>query len=181
MQEELKDLLELAAARMKHFYNAWVDEAPDYMVGDHVFLERTDLCSDRPNRKLDFKRFGPFAVVTQKISDTAYRLALPDGWAIHDVFHVSCLIPVREDTILGRRQVPPPPVQMETGEEVEIERILRERRTRGAEFLVRWKGYDESEDEWLKEYDMPHALEAIQEFRENERLRGRRRHGKRGG
>ena len=41
------------------------------------------------------------------------------------------------------------------------------------EFLVRWKGYNNSEDEWLKEYDMPHALEAIQEFRENERLWGR--------
>ncbi|KAG5732344.1 hypothetical protein E4T56_gene11553 [Termitomyces sp. T112] len=56
---------------------------------------------------------------------------------------------------------------METGDEVEI-RILKERRTRGGvrEFLVRWKGYDESEDEWLKEYDMPHALEAIQEFQE---------------
>ncbi|KAG6876007.1 hypothetical protein C0993_006263 [Termitomyces sp. T159_Od127] len=65
-------------------------------------------------------------------------------------------------------------------EEVEIERILRERRTRGgvAEFLVRWKGYDDSEDEWLKEYDMPHALEAIQEFRANEQARGKGRRRK---
>ena len=68
-------------------------------------------------------------------------------------------------------------MQLETGEEVEIERILREQRTRGGvvEFLVRWKGYDDCDDEWLKEYDMPHVLEAIQEFRENERLRGKGR------
>ena len=71
---------------------------------------------------------------------------------------------------------------METGEEVEIERIIRERTTRGGvrEFLVRWKGYDESEDKWLKEYDMPHAQEAIQDFRENERMRGKQRRRRRG-
>ena len=45
---------------------------------------------------------------------------------------------------------------------------------------MQWKGYDGSEDKWLKEYNMPHALEAIQEFRENERTRGRRRRGRSG-
>ena len=66
-------------------------------------------------------------------------------------------------------------MRLETGDEVEIERILWECHTRGgvAEFLVWWKGYDNSKDEWLKEYNMPHALEAIQEFQENERLWGR--------
>lgn len=179
-QQELKGLLEMAADRMKRFHDVWVAEAPDYMVGDKVYLERADLRSTRPSAKLDYKRFGPFTIA-QKISDTAYRLELPMGWTIHDVFHVSCLIPVREDTIPGRRQPPPPPVQMEGGEEVEIERIIKERRTRGgvAEFLVRWKGYDESEDEWLKETDLGNARDAIREFRENEATRGkrRRRHG----
>ena len=86
------------------------------------------------------------------------------------MFHVSCLIPAREDTILGHRQEPPLAIQMETGEEVEIERILQERKMRGGvlEFLVWWKGYDKSKDEWLREYDMPHVLEAIQEFHKNE-------------
>ncbi|KAG5727068.1 hypothetical protein E4T56_gene20327 [Termitomyces sp. T112] len=179
VQEELKGLLELAVARMKRFHDAWVDKSPDYVVGDRVFLERADLRLDRPNHKLDFKRFGPFPI-SQKISDMAYQLALPDGWAIHDVFHVSCLVPAHEDTILGQQQEPPPPVHMETGDEVEIERILRERRTRGgvSEFLVRWKGYDKSEDKWMKEYDMTHALEAIQEFRANEKARGKSRRGK---
>lgn len=174
VQGELRGLLELAAARMKHFHNAWVDKAPDYVIGDHVFLECADLRSDCPSQKLNFKKFGPFPI-SQKISDTAYRLALPDGWLIHNVFHVSCLVPAQDDTILGCRQEPPPPMQMEMGDEVEIERILWERRTRGGvtEFLVRWKGYNESEDEWLKEYNMPHMLEAIQEFQANERAHGK--------
>lgn len=182
VQEELKALLELAAERMKRFHDAWVDESPDFVGGDRVFLERTDLRSTRPSHKLDFRRFGPFRI-SQKLSDTAYRLELPDGWSIHDVFHVSCLIPMNEDTIVGRRQEPPPPIIVEGSEEVEIERILKERRSRGgvAEFLVRWKGYDESEDEWIKEYDMGHVCEAIEEFRANEAARGKNKRRRRGG
>ncbi len=157
-----------------------MDEAPDFVVGDRVFLERADLRSTRPSHKLDFRCFGPFKI-SQKLSDTAYRLDLPDGWSIHNVFHVSCLVPARNDTILGRRQVPPLPIIVEGSEEVEIERILKERRSRGgvAEFLVKWKGYDESENEWKKEYDMEHARELIEQFRVDERTRGKRR-GRRG-
>ncbi|KAG6887245.1 hypothetical protein C0995_016641, partial [Termitomyces sp. Mi166 len=82
--------------------------------------------------------------------------------------------------LLGHQQELPPPIQMEIGDEVEIERNLKEWQMRGGvkEFLVQWKGYDESEDEWLKEYDMPHMLEAIQEFWDNEQMRGKCRCGK---
>ena len=75
MQEELKSLAELAATRIKHFYDEWANEAPDYQAGDLVFLERSDLRSTRPSRKLDYKRFGPFKI-TQKLSSTAYHLEL---------------------------------------------------------------------------------------------------------
>jgi hypothetical protein len=69
---------------------------------------------------------------------------------------------------------------MDAGEEVEIERILKERKTRGgvSEFLVKWLGYDESENEWVAEYDMGNAQEAIAEFRENERTRRKPRRGR---
>lgn len=174
-QLELQSLLELAASRMKRFHDAWVDEAPDYIPGDRVYLERSDLRSTRPSHKLDFKRFGPFAV-TQKLSDTAYRLKLPATWRIHDVFHVSHLIPARSDTILGRRQMPPPPEIVDGVEEQEIERVLKKRKLRSGvvEYLVRWKGFGEEDDEWLKEYDMAHAQDAIADFLSREEGRKRR-------
>lgn len=78
MQEELKGLLKLAAKRMKRFYDAWVDEAPNYMVEDHVYLEHADLCSNRLSHKLDFGQFGPFRM-SQKTSDTTYHVSLPNG------------------------------------------------------------------------------------------------------
>jgi hypothetical protein len=174
VQQEIRSILELMAEQMKKFHDTWVNESPDYIVGNRVYLEHADLRLTQPNNKLDFKWFGPFKIL-QKVLDSAYQLDLPDGWAIHDVFHVLCLVPACEDTILGQRQEPPAPVEMESGEEVEIERILKERRTWGgvSEFLVRWKGYDDSENEWLKEYNMGHAMEAVQKFWENEKTQGK--------
>ena len=60
-----------------------------------VYLEATNLISDRPIKKLDDKCFGLFKV-KQKISATTYKLQLPDTWpAIYPVFHDSYLTPYR--------------------------------------------------------------------------------------
>ena len=93
------------------------------------------------------------------------------------MFHVSHLIPAREDTIPGRIAVPPQPIVIEGEEEFEVERILKERRTRAGvtEFLVRWVGYGEEEDSWQPEYDLEHAQEAIAEFRAHAPVPRRRR------
>lgn len=65
-----------------------------FIVDDMVFLKLQPYIqasvAPRANHKLLFKYFGPFRV-TAKVSDTAYRLALPEGSTIHPVFHVSLL------------------------------------------------------------------------------------------
>lgn len=174
VQESLRAVLVLTAERMKRFHDASVDDTPGFEIGDEVFLERADLRSTRPSAKLDFRRFGPFKV-SQKVSDTAYRLDLPDGWTIHNVFHVSCLIPVRQDTIPGRRQDPPPPVMVEGEQQQEIERLLKQRKTAGGvkEFLVKWLGFGESHNEWVPEYDLGNAQEAVAQFLAEEKAKGR--------
>ncbi|KAF9552880.1 hypothetical protein CPC08DRAFT_597231, partial [Agrocybe pediades] len=60
----------------------------------------------------------------------------------------------------------PPPVMMETGEEREIERLLKMKKTRGGvrHFLVKWLGFDESENEWRAEYELTNAKDAIADF-----------------
>ena len=85
---------------------------------------------------------------------------------MHDVFHVSHLIPENKNTIVGRRQEPPLPIEVEGEVEYEIDHIIKERKTRAGvfQFWVRWKGYGEEEDQWINEYDM-HAPELIEEFR----------------
>ena len=53
---------------------------------------------------------GPFRVI-EAIGEQAYRLALPDGWKIHPVFHVSLsrawkVADVQEDQPISQDDVP---------------------------------------------------------------------------
>jgi hypothetical protein len=68
------------------------DPAPDYQLGDMVFLDCRNLRTHRPSRKLDFKNQGPFRVV-ERVSPYAYKLDLPNTMQVHPVFHASLLSP----------------------------------------------------------------------------------------
>ncbi|MCO5576152.1 hypothetical protein L7F22_029960 [Adiantum nelumboides] len=69
-----------------------------FSLGDWVLLRfekarlRKMKGKERLFPKLDMRYYGPFQVC-DKISDVAYRLKLPEGWKIHNAFHVSLLRP----------------------------------------------------------------------------------------
>ena len=110
---------------------------------------------------------GPFRVL-QKIGETVYMLDLSGGCHrqalrnIHDVFHVSLLRPHR-DNGLGT-DIPPIDVNEEV--EFEVETILKHRQIRGEDqYLVRWKGSDQSEDMWLNETQLEHSAQLLEDYR----------------
>src|SRR5258708_1526918 len=61
-QEEAKAALEQAVDDMKQYYNWSCQSAPEYKVGDKVWLSLQNYSSDCPMKKLDHKWAGPFAV-----------------------------------------------------------------------------------------------------------------------
>ncbi|MCO5593584.1 hypothetical protein L7F22_047599 [Adiantum nelumboides] len=69
-----------------------------FSIGDWVLLrfEKARLRKMKDKQrlfpKLGMRYHGPFQVC-DKISDVAYRLKLPEGWKIHNAFHVSLLRP----------------------------------------------------------------------------------------
>ncbi len=104
------------------------------------------------------------------MSPVNYRLKLPTQWSIHDVFHIDLLTPYRETDIHGSNYSRPAPDLVDNEEEYKVEKVLDTRqsgRGRKKQYLIKWKGYPDSDNEWVDHRNM-HAPEVIREF-ENSR------------
>jgi len=95
-----------------------------------------------------------------------YRLELPEGWAIHDIFNEDLLTHCKKAEFASQHKDPaPPPDIINEEEEYEVEEIREHRKKgRGTQFLVHWKGYGNEHDQWMTETNLQHAKEAIQDY-----------------
>jgi len=74
--EEAKAALAKSKDDMALYYNRKCTPAPEFKVGDMVFLDASDIQTTRPSRKLSHQRLGPFPIDSQ-VGNGAYRLRLP--------------------------------------------------------------------------------------------------------
>ena len=137
-----------------------------YKTGDQVWLEGHNLRIDQPSTKLTPKRHGPFKI-KKVLSPITYQLELPPQWKIHYIFHVDLLTPYHKTKFHRPNFTKPPPDLINGEEEYEIEEILQSRkygRGRKVQYLVKWKGYPDSENQWVDWNDL-HANEALADFK----------------
>ncbi|CAI7889345.1 unnamed protein product [Closterium sp. NIES-53] len=136
-------------------------------VGDQVLLDTRNLNLSHLPSKLRPRFCGPFLVEAQ-VTPVTFRLRLPDTWKLHNAFHVQLLKPYKDPNqhFQGRQLPPPPPVLVQDEPEYEVERVLTHRRRGGKtlKFLLRWKGYDPTEDRWVAEADMGNARRALKDY-----------------
>jgi hypothetical protein len=164
LHKDLVSALTKAQERYKKFFDRKVKESPQFNTNDKVWLLSHNITTARPSRKLDHKRLGPFKII-KKIGLSAYRLQLPRSMKIHNVFHVSLLEPYKPDTIPGRRQPPPSPIESSDGQEWEVQRILDSRIKRNRlEYLVSWKGFTPDHNTWEPAKNLVHAQATVDKF-----------------
>ena len=164
IHKEVTAALHLAAKEMK----GGGPQKPTHVFhkDNQVLLEATNLQTTHPKVKLAPRRYGPFKVLWA--SPTNCKLELPPQMRIHPVFHNSLLKPYME-TSAHRPNFARPPPEIIGGEEghYEIEKILQSQPTRNkksTQYLVKWKGYPDSENSWLLARELTHAQDLVHEF-----------------
>jgi len=154
---------EIARAQMAHQEQADKKRkpAPAYKIGDWVWFNAKNLSTQRPSRKLDHRRIGPYKI-TKVISPYAYEIDFPVTLKHHRVQHVSLLDPADNDPLPGQHNPPPPPVIVDGEEEHYVEEILDARlHRRKLQYLVKFVGDDQTE--W-KAAEEVNELEAVDVF-----------------
>jgi transposase InsO family protein len=161
VRKEMESAWSKAVATQATYYNR--HRTPkSFAVGDMVYLVGKNIRTRRPSKKLDYKKFGPYKVL-ETIGKQAYRLDLPNTLRVHDVFHVSLLEMARARS--GQVTTTPTPVEVDNHEEWEVDEVLDSRIHRGnLQYLVRWSGCSDSENQWLPADDVANCAQLLREF-----------------
>jgi len=80
-----------------------------------------------------------------------YQLRLPPQWTIHPVFHTSLLTPYVETKEHKENFSRPLPDLINDEEQYEVEAIRSyqcQGRKKQLQYLIKWKGYPESDNTW---------------------------------
>jgi hypothetical protein len=172
--EELHETLKLHIRDSQERYRKYADNRrmppPDFKIGDKAFVKAQFFRTTRPSKKLSEKNLGPYEIIAQP-SSLSYTLRLPPAFrAVHPVYHVSMLDTAPVSNIPNRTNDPPPPVEIEGEVEYEIAEILdtkldRRRRCKLL-YLVRWAGYEGTDEEtsWITAAELAHAQELVNDF-----------------
>ena len=145
-------------------------DQPNLKVGDLVMVDKRNMGTRRPSKKLDYKKAGPFPI-SKIVGKRAYRVQLPKGSQAHPPFHVQLLEPYRVSQEPSRRQRPPTPEPIEGEVNYTVcaivdSRKVNRRKGKPTEYLVLWEGYPDEEGTWEKyENIQGTAEEALAEYR----------------
>jgi hypothetical protein len=133
---------------------------PQLKEGDRVYVLTKNFGTKRPSKKLDHVKVGPFLIIRQT-GPVNYKVALPSDTRKHQTFHVSQLEPADPETPLQET------FHQENFEEdvFEVEKILKQE---GQRYLIKWKGYPDSENTWEPLKNLTNCRLLLQSFHQEQ-------------
>ena len=163
LHEDLSELIKITQNQQAKYYDA-KHKRVEYQVDDKVWLLSQNIHIECLNKKLNWKRFGPYSII-ERIDTQAYKLQFPSSMKIHLVFHISLLEQFIESDIPGRIQPSSPSVIIKNQIEYEVEDILDSKiLCKHLFYLVKWKDYPISNNSWEFVYHLLNSKELIQDF-----------------
>jgi hypothetical protein len=147
-RKDAEAALRLEKQTMKEAFQSDKPPPHTFTPGQQVWLSSKNITTSHPARKLAPRQLGPYKVL-ERTSPLTYRLDLPPSMRQHPVFHVDRLSPWLANPINGLSPPPPPPEHIDDEDEYEVEKVLDSRKYRNQfQYLVKWKGYDQSHHSW---------------------------------
>src|ERR1700761_7319276 len=161
IREEASSALKKAQEHIKKCYDKKHVPAPEFKIGQKVYVGKTNISTARPLAKFDDQWLGPYEIL-EKVGAASYKLKMPGSQ--YPVFNEQLLTPYHEPPPHCREKRPLPEI-VEGEEEFEVEEILKSRkRGRGRQYLVKWKGYPNSENTWEPARHLTHAKKKLNDF-----------------
>ena len=160
----------MAQTRYSASANCRRTPAPEFRVGDKVFIKSDHICTTRPSKKLSEKFLSPFTIITQAGTHSFTLHLLESMRSIYPVFHVSMIEPATPNPFPGQNSVPDPLVIIDGEPEYEISSILDSKIDKQCkcklQYLVQWTGYKGTDEEasWLPASKLPHTSELVSDF-----------------
>ena len=169
--EEARAALVKSQEEMKRQADKSRKEVEEYRIGDKVLISMEDFLMElmkRATKKLTKKFIEPY-VVRKIVSENAVELELLALLRIHLVVNVRRIVKYKEQ-VKGQKKIPPPPVEVASEKEYEVEEILDRQERRGkTKYLVKWKGYTVEKNTWEGLENLKNTEKKIEEF-EKERF-----------
>ena len=156
---------EKAKITMKSQADKHRSTAPIYKIGDQVWLSTDNLhMLNRALKKLTERWIGPYEI--SSVMPNAVELKLPKMLRIHPVVNISRVKPYL-GLLPGQPVSRPGPIHVteDRDEEYEVDAIVDSRIYKGKlQYLVHWKGYDESERTWEPVSNLRNSPEIVKQF-----------------
>jgi len=155
---EIKKLHKDLANRIQQ-QSGQTTEVRPFAIEERVYLRTDNIHVKQWSKKLNNKSIKPFEV-KRNIKELSYELDLLKEMQIHSVFHAFMLQCCNQSIPLQTTET-----SVKPDKEYQVENILEKRMISGkTHYLVKWKGYNTSENTWELKENLLNCVRTLQQF-----------------